>query len=375
MPSSTSNSNVYYRDIPDRPWNKIVWFALVLLILGIASWEMLARKMHHTPGTYQGLGYMWTEERQKLDQANHDVRVVLAGSSRILWAADLDILEQGLGSRPIQMALPGTSPALIVEDIVNNTDYDGLIIVGATPFLFNRLDGGFMGGVVMDLYENMSPSKWSGDQLHRFLSDYFAFLDNAFDLFGLLERYTNFEDRPDAKDLKSGDWKLGNMYDDIQTDMWAPVEQEGSFDNQQILNFWNPGLDKEPKTAEEMAELAEKTLEFFAPLVAKLQARGGDMIFIRMPSRGRYLERDIETNHRQLLWEPMAKGFGATAFNTFDYPELSTELEIPEWSHLSRKSQDDWSRDVVPIMAEQYQAYRGVSLFDLIKGKAKTGDD
>ena len=94
-----------------------------------------------------------------------------------------------------------------------------------------------------------------------------------------------------------------------------------------------------------------------------------------MPSDGKYLEHDTKTNHRELLWDPMAAGFGATAFNTFDYPELSTDLEIPEWSHFNRDSQDKWSRDVVPIMAKEYEDYTGKSLFDLISKDNDSGGE
>lgn len=366
MPSSTSNSDIDYRSVPEQPWSKLVLIALVLLIIAMGFWESLARKMYHAPGSYDGLGHIWADQRRKLDAPDNDVRIILSGSSRILWAADLDILQQGFGTRPLQLALPGTSPALIVEDVVNNTDFDGLIIVGVTPFLFNWIDEGFAGGLAFDRYHNLTPSQWSGNQLHRILSDYLGFLDEAFDLFSLLERYTNFADRDGVDDLKMGDWKLGNTYEDGQTDMWEPVEEVGSFDNQQILNFWTPGLQRKHQTPEEMAKTAEDTITFFEPLVSKLRERGGDMIFIRMPSRGAYLDRDIETNHRELMWEPMVEGFGAPSLNTFDYPFLSTELEIPEWSHLSRKSQDDWSRDVVPVIEEVYEAFREAPLSSVI---------
>lgn len=374
MPSFTSSSNVYYRDIPDRAWHKFIAIAVVLMVVGIGFWEMLARSMYHVPGTYQGLGFMWADERRKLD-GDSDVRVVLTGSSRMLWAADLDILEEKLGTRPIQLSLPGTGPALIVEDIIENTDFNGLILVGATPRLFNSLGKGFSGGLAFERYHSQSPSQWSGNKLHRFLSDYFGFLDDAFDLFSLIERYSNFEDRPDAEDLKSGLWKLGNFYDDYQADMWEPVETPGSFDNTQITNFWTPGLNRPAMSEEDTAERVQKTIEFFVPLIKKLQDRGGDIVFIRMPSDGRYLERDIESNHKEKMWQPMAEGFGATAINTHDYPHLSTDLEIPEWSHLSRKSQDDWSRDIVPLLDEQFKAYRGKSIFDVINPDKNAGDD
>jgi hypothetical protein len=108
-----------------------------LVVLGVIGWEALGRSMHHKPGTYDDeVGHAWAIERRKLDDLDRDLpRVLLTGSSRMLWAADLDILEEGLGTRPIQLALPGTSPRIIVEHLVNTTDFDGLILTGYTPCL------------------------------------------------------------------------------------------------------------------------------------------------------------------------------------------------------------------------------------------------
>ena len=47
---------------------------------------------------------------------------------------------------------------------------------------------------------------------------------------------------------------------------------------------------------------------------------------------------------------PTMEQLGVPAINTMGYYELSSELEIPEWSHLSRKIQDDWSHLIVPYI-------------------------
>ena len=118
MPLSTSNSK-YQRNIPEQSWLKIVIVALAMAAITLVAWEALARKMHHTAGTYQsGMIPMWAYERRELDVPKNDIRVVIIGSSRILWASDLDILSQELGTRPQQLALPGTSPAIFLEDIL-----------------------------------------------------------------------------------------------------------------------------------------------------------------------------------------------------------------------------------------------------------------
>ena len=49
-----------------------------------------------------------------------------------------------------------------------------------------------------------------------------------------------------------------------------------------------------------------------------------------------------------------------------DYAELSSDLEIPEWSHLSREDQDEYSRRIIPVIERYYQESRGRSIQDVI---------
>lgn len=369
MPLSTSNSNIVYRDMPEKPWAIIITVSLVMVLLLLIGWELLARKMHHQPGGYlSGMDAMWAQERRKLDVPNNDIRVVLTGSSRMLWAADLNILEKQLGTRPLQLSLPGTSPALFVKDIVENTNFDGIILVGVTPFLFNWLTEGFFGKDAFQRYHSESPAQWLSTKLHDPLAKHLGFVDEGFSLFELIDHYLVLPERKNSKVLNQQGWKLGDTFDDRQTDMWAPIEQKGSFDNKQILNFWLPGLDlNKLKTPEEMDKMVKDAIDFFVPLLTTLQERGGDMVFIRMPSSGLYLERDIKSNHRENLWLPMINTFNAPAINTMDFAELSTDLEIPEWSHLSRKSQDLWSDNIVPYIRRAYSQHRNKDINDVLK--------
>jgi hypothetical protein len=91
-----------------------------------------------------------------------------------------------------------------------------------------------------------------------------------------------------------------------------------------------------------------------------------------MPSKGRYLEHDLATNYCELTWNSMAERIDAVWINTMDYEELSSELEIPEWSHLSRRSQDDFSRRIVPVLEQRYLELRGRSIRDIIDAPIRT---
>ncbi len=62
-------------------------------------------------------------------------------------------------------------------------------------------------------------------------------MDDGFKLFQPSDHYSDLHERNGSRDLSAGDWKLGRHYADRQTHMWAPVEEEGTFDYEQILAF------------------------------------------------------------------------------------------------------------------------------------------
>jgi hypothetical protein len=289
MHSSISNSEeaevIDYRLTPDHPWHKILLIVVIVSFFLVSCWEYIARQMHHLPGSYgTGMDTMWADERRKLDEP-HDIRVVLVGSSRMLWNADLNILEQQMGTRPLQLSLPGTSPAIFVKDIVDNTDFNGLLLVGYTPGLFNWFGKGVSGEGALSAYEYESPDNWLGKHLHRFVSDYIGYLDESFSLPELMDHYIKLPHREGSKVLGDQGWKLGDTYADRQTDMWAPVEQKGSFDNEQNLRFWRSfGIDTEnPIPDEAKQKMIKASIGYFTGLIEKFRARGGDiMIFLSL---------------------------------------------------------------------------------------------
>jgi hypothetical protein len=375
MPLSTSSSEVDYREVPaGHHWFGDLAIALPLVLVALVGWEWLARQMHHEPGTYKDsefAGGMWADEREKLDQPDHGIRLIILGSSRILYATDLDILESSFGTRPLQLAISGTSPSRFVEDIVNNTDFDGLLLVGATPFLFNNLEAGPYGGNALKHYQEFSASRRIGFLIHHWLENYFAFLDDGFGLFNLIDHHVVLPNREGALRANANGWKLSNHYADRQTDMWAPAEIEGSFDNQQVKNFWIAGFERRARERArgqplDVEAMRDRTVEFYKPLIGKLRDRGGDLIIIRMPGRSVYEEFAEAAGHRKVIWDPMVKALDVFAINTMDYPELSTDLEIPEWSHLSRASQDDWSRRIKGVIEAEYEKERGRSVGEVL---------
>ena len=92
----------------------------------------------------------------------------------------------------IQLALPGTGPRAFVEDLANNTDFSGLLIVGVTPTAFFRTGPGLMGGAI-DYAQTETPAQRFGHRLFLFLARTFGFLDADYTLIKLLRNHRYIE--------------------------------------------------------------------------------------------------------------------------------------------------------------------------------------
>ena len=124
--------DVTTREIPGAPLPAIAWLALAISIAGMAAWEWQMRTLGLRAGDLGDSASHWTVERRKIAAGEHD-DVVIFGSSRILFDTDLDAWEEMTGRRPIQLALPGTSPRFLLSGFAANDDFEGLVVVGVTP--------------------------------------------------------------------------------------------------------------------------------------------------------------------------------------------------------------------------------------------------
>jgi len=108
--------------------------AITLGIISLAAWELYWRSQGVYP-TLDDNEALWSVQRCRVEKAlSNDI--LLMGSSRVLFDMQLNEWETETGIRPIQLASVGSSPLPIFHDVVNNTDFDGTILVGVTPGLF-----------------------------------------------------------------------------------------------------------------------------------------------------------------------------------------------------------------------------------------------
>lgn len=336
---------VTIRETPTARWAAIGWLALALVVAATAAWEWKMRSLGLMAGDIDDSKSHWAVERRKVASGEHD-DVVLVGTSRILFDTDLGVWEELTGRRPIQLALPGTNPRPLLNDIADSA-FKGLVVVDTTPDLFftDWLGIKEFAGVT-DYWKDESPSDRFGHRVGLFLSRRLAFLDSAYTLTKLVER-VEIPNREGMRTPYMDVWKVWESFDDRQTFLWRRIETDERLREHARL-VWGP-FNGEPMDEGAIARAVDQA----AAAVAKIRARGGEVAFIRPPSGGLYLEHERHAAPRAKTWNPLLAKTQAFGIHFEDYPEMQG-LETPEWSHLSRASAERFTRAYVEVLKKRF---------------------
>lgn len=354
MPSSTSSSNqhgasrresaerltaadrpgvaqpVPVRPVPAKPWGPILAVALLLFVVLLAAWEWRMRALGLEPGDLDDGGSSWAEQRRRIDAG--DVPVAIVGDSRILFDTDLARFHRLTGVRPVQLALPGTNARPFLQDLARDEDFRGLVIVGIADRSYFRDDIGLMGDA-LEVYAYEAPSRRSGLLIQRVLERQLAFLDDGYRLSTLVHRLDP-DVRPGAFSPRNDVWKVRVSGEDRQSWMWPRIETDARL-RKHARRVWlqpGPARMRGPLPDEVIARTQALTRE----AVGKIRARGGDVVFVRPPSAGPLRVAEEKRLPRKVGWDPLLVAAGVKGVHFEDYPAMQ-RLNVPEWSHLSRR--------------------------------------
>ena len=124
MHSSTSSSessadmNKYDRALPGDSIKPAALIGLLVMIVMMSGWEMYWRSNGSVP-SYRNSEGLWAIQRRRVNEIEGD-KTVITGSSRMFFNTQLDVWERESGVRPIQLALEGTSPVSLMEDLADD---------------------------------------------------------------------------------------------------------------------------------------------------------------------------------------------------------------------------------------------------------------
>jgi len=338
------------RPVPVQPWGKILPVAFVLFAVMLGGWEWYWRDFGVTPGMRNTDG-LWAIQRRRIDEGEGNA-TVLTGASRVYFDIQLPVWEKLAGRRPIQLAFEGTTPLVYLDDLAADANFTGRVLVGVAPDVF--FTGFSYRGTAAKYTHKESPSQRVGQWLStRFIEPYFAFYDPDFALEKVLARqaWPQREGRPDRLDVR----KLAMHEADRNTHLWGKVDTDPQY-RALARKIWHeefqPSDDDPP--SEKLKQMIKDEIARAAKDVVALRARGVQVLFVRPPSDGEYLEFENKLFPRAQTWDALLAVTGAPGIHFQDYPELNQNWNLPEWSHLSQADGERYTAALYKIVERDF---------------------
>ncbi|MFV2069323.1 MAG: hypothetical protein ACC645_20355 [Pirellulales bacterium] len=341
------------RQVPTTAWPRVFGVMTLLLIVSLGSWELYWRGRGFVPSINNSPG-LWAETRRRVD-AREPNATVFIGSSRTLFDMDLQVWREETGVLPIQLALEGSNPMPILTGLAEDEDFSGLLIVGVTPPLVMIPDVGYREDAV-ERYASESPSQWMGQRLSVPLEQLFAFYHYDTRLFTVLHRQTWWPARQgrefEAREVR----KISDMDRNREADLWVKVDDDPEY-RTMVREIWKEFIESAPSPPpeEEARAMFETLLEDTKRDVDAIRARGGEVVFLRLPSAGWFREFEASALPRDRIWDPIVASAEAVGIHFEDYPELSN-VRVPEWSHVSSRDKGRLTRAFIRIVRDELKS-------------------
>ncbi len=351
-PHTAADEFDFARVVPAVPWKAVLATVIALTVAAAIGWEFYARSQGYRP-SLNDTPDLWAQTREKV-QPNS---LVLVGTSRMLFDADLDVLEKAFGQRPVQLALAGSSPYPVLEDLAKDTSFHGTVIVDIVPAMFLAPAGPPMEVSQKALARRRDwnlAQRWS-HQLGMLLEEHVAFLKQEDLTLGQLLKRVPIPDRADAAIGPALPPYFFTVDRDRRGRMFEEAAIEGSPLQQRVATGWLPlfTLPPPPKFIPPeqfgamMGQMIEQRFQDTQQHVAALRARGARVVFVRLPVDPILSEKEEKIVPLAAGWGRLVAENGVPAINFAEHAELSA-FKLPEWSHLSAPDSVEFTRRLVP---------------------------
>ena len=324
--------------------------ALILVTLAVFSWEYYLRSKGVTV-SYDDEESLWADKRDMVYEPQ-DKATVIIGSSRNKYDMDMATWKKLTGDHLIQLSCVGSTPLLTLDNLANDKNFKGKLIVDVTEILFfsTAPQNADRPQKRIEWYKKRTPAQWFSFKVNHFLESQFVFLDkDYFSLNALIDgikipsrkgvfvfpdfpmefERVNFERQCFMTDRFVGDTNLQNQVKGV----WAFIRK----------------ISKEPPAT---GSKLDSILNVVKTDVDKIKARGGQVLFIRTPSSGPFLMGEKMGYPRAQYWEQILAVTRCPGIHFEDYPAIA-HFECPEFSHLKPTDAVIYTTNIVDIMQKE----------------------
>ena len=321
---------------------------LVIVITVVTFWEISLRRSGVTL-TYDDGPPLWSNKRAMVYEPK-DKAVVFIGSSRIKYDLDIPTWNKITGIHAIQLAVEGSSPRPALEDLANDPNFKGRLIVDVTEGLFfsNAPPNVETPNKFVKYFHDETPAQKASFFLNKPLESQFVFLDK--DYFSLNGQLDGLEipSRPGVFMMPTFPIDFSCTTFDRQEYMTSTFATDANQLNK-VKGNWQffASLSKgaPPMSEKELNSIFESVKK----AIDKIKARGGEIIFVRTPSSGPYLQGENMGFPREKYWNKLLAVTNCPGIHFLDYPTIN-HFVCPEFSHLTRPDAITFTKHFIEIL-------------------------
>jgi hypothetical protein len=321
--------------------------ALVLTV-GAAGGREWYLRSQGTLLSYEDGPPLWASRRAAVYQPS-DKAVVFIGSSRIKYALDIPTWRQLTGMDAVQLAVEGSSPLPVLNELAADPAFKGKLLVDVTEPLFFSGAGPNLEWTTknIDYYQKQTPSQKVSDAISRTLESKLVLLEK--DYFSLTASLNGLHlpNRPGV--FRFPDFPPGfGVIDLDRQNRMSEAFLADSNQRRQVMNNWI-FFQKMSKEGPPTGARLDSILQSVKRQVDRIKARGGEVVFVRTPSSGAMLQGEKMGFPREDYWDRLLATTRCAGIHFEDYGPIAS-FECPELSHLKPSDAVVFTRHLVPLL-------------------------
>lgn len=321
MPSSISNSNSRAEKYLNNNRWLLFWsliFLLFFLVVGL--WEVSWRYRGFVPSVNDDWP-IWSSIRRQAN--NNENAIALVGASRILLGIDPAILEETLKRPVLMLAIDGSNPLPVLANLANDPDFKGDVICSLPPYWLAGDDS------TSDDRTKKWLRKYSSQPLSSIVETHLSLLVQA----NLVFRYSGLSPSKLWEKWHEGE-TVQPPYAPMRPDRYRRADY--SLTDLASLREARVQRTKELHKNGRMLDRLQfmKRISLIQESVDNLQSKGGDVLFISLPTCGQVKVIEEAYVPKHLYWDVFSQEIDAFTIHS-DIDIQFQSFNCTDGSHLN----------------------------------------
>ena len=315
--------------LPDGPWLRVWVLACLGNLIALGGLEMFWRSRGHEPGV-SAAASLWCYHRERVENADNKT-IVLVGASRLQTGFATEVfLEDHPGYEVVQLAVPGRGGFATLRDLAATETFRGIVIWGDDARALQPSQLEEQQDLVDHYRKKWGPGERIDILLSTMLQENLVFMQPTLSGVQLVAKLVHGK-TPDVnymKTLFSRRWVAD--YGRVNVD--GLVKARAEYFEDRLRLFPPAPLGEWRAVVREMAGFAKK-----------IESRGGRVVFVSFPVRGRIKELNDENYPRDTYWAMLVNEIGIEVIDHEAMPGVE-QLDCPDGSHLDSDSANAFTR-------------------------------